>query len=183
MKLFIANPTPFNNEFLFTLIPGRSPGKLTIPAGGQGVIPKDLRSEDIQAILEHHLQYGLRPVEGVDKLHEQVWLIASIDKPVKQDIIARVAQKNALIVSGAYEQERRLTAIAAASGLQEFARAQQFPVRGLEKLEVEQTESTPTRGDGRGPDPTPFEGANLTVDMNPQRAAAAGAGRGRGRRA
>lgn len=179
VKLYVANPTDKNHEFLFPLMPGKASGRMFIPAGGQSVIPKDLRQEDINAIVEHHLPYGLRPVEGVEKINEQVWLIASIDKPVKADTISRVIARNVVFASAAGESERQQTAMAAAETLENFARAQQFPVRKLETLEVETTEATPTRGDGRGPEPKRFDGANLKVDMNPERAAAAGAGRGR----
>lgn len=180
MRLFIANPTTQNHDFLYPVVPGKPARKLEIPAGGQAMIPLDLRQEDIEAIVRQHMPFGLFPVETLDGLREKAWLIASIDKPVSAAVIGKTIERNKTF-DGRQSEDQRVAALAsAANGLQDFANRQQLPTRKLEALDVETIEDQRGRVvDGDGPAPAPFNGPNVKIDMNEDRARAAG---GRGRR-
>jgi hypothetical protein len=173
MNLYIANPRTQHHNFTYQPASSRVPLTMMVPAGGQAMIPLDLRPDEIESIIRGHLRYGLFAASEMDRVRVPVWLIWD-DKPIKPDLIARTIERNRKFTAEVSEIQQKAAAAHAAQALEQFRREKQLPMGPLSHLHLETTEVSPSvEMEGVSGVPlAPFEGTHVNVDMDAKRAAA-----------
>lgn len=112
MKMYVANPTHQDHEFTYRMIEGRSVIRQPIPSGGQIRLTKEMSSEDIDYVTNHHAKYGLVRVDEVNSTRGYISLLYSIDKPINAVLIMRVHERNKSALDETGKKLRRDAAIA-----------------------------------------------------------------------
>jgi hypothetical protein len=111
-ELFIANTTKRHHDFDYRIPENPKLIRQSIRAGEQVRIGGDLRSEDIQAIIDQHIQYGLISANDVKRSADFVGLCYSIGKPVPAANVMTAFEQNDGVLTKRGEEIRKAAAIA-----------------------------------------------------------------------
>ncbi len=163
-KMYVANATPQNHNFIYRL-----PGKIdyirqNIPAGGQVQLSGDLTTMEIDAVVEQHAPYGLVSAREVDRTKPFAGLCYALDKPVQLGKIESLIEHNREVMTERGRQLRTEAALAVNERVENELFERQMPdtVRSLE-MHVEEI----SRGQ-RGDDSPEFnEGVRVTREGEP----------------
>ena len=135
--LYIANTTKQPSDFVYRLPEETSIRRQKIEAGGQQLIyAKDATMQQISAIIEHHLIYGLTDVTKIDQRKPFIGLCYSIDKPINVEKIMYVDEHNIDVQNNVSAEERQTTAAAIQASLNNATRG----AGRVENLELEVVE-------------------------------------------
>lgn len=150
MKLFIANLTKQHQTFLYRVLEERVPGGHSrhqeIAIGTQVMLPDDMSTEQINAIVDHHKLYGIKSVLEARKIKGFTGLVYSIEKPVQMNdegFIKEVLQENDDALTGRANERRETTAAAINSRMQDLGRETGADLQRTEVEQVEETTGTP----------------------------------------
>lgn len=124
MKMYIANATKQNMDFIYRLPEVKGLRVQTIPIAGQIQITGDLNQIQVDAIIEQHGKYGMIPVEEVDRARAFTGLCYSIDKPVPVAKIMTAVRLNTNVL------QERGKQIRLESGLAEHSRIEKQLAEG-----------------------------------------------------
>ena len=112
MKLYIANGTRHNIDFLYRLPEAPQPRMTKIPVGNQVMLSGDLNTQQIDAIVNQHAMYGLVAAEDIDHTKPFVGMCYSIDKPVKAVKLLAMDEHNQSLLADESKRNREELAIA-----------------------------------------------------------------------
>lgn len=118
-QLYIANASMQVIDFCYRLPGNPSPRRQSIPIGQQIKISGDLTIEEMQAVINHHRQYGLVMMDEAESVRGTFGgMIYSIDSPVPSDQLgfARRVRLDALIEQG--KQIRKEAAISVSNQIE-----------------------------------------------------------------
>lgn len=157
MHLYIANCTQQAQDFVYRLPGAPNTRTQRIEIGQQMKISGDLERSVIDAIIEQHVPYGLKPADEVDRTRTFVGMCYSVDKPVSMERvrIALVSNNRALIERG--REIRQQAAVAVNNAMEQEA-------PGLTALEMSVVEE-PSKSSGK--DPELAEGVRVTRREQP----------------
>lgn len=112
MKLYIANCSKQNQEFVYRVIETSGARVQQIPIGGQVQLTGELSAPQIDSIVRHHATYGLLRHDEIDRSREFVGLVYCVDRPVTAAMIERVNRHNTNILEARGKVIRQNTAVA-----------------------------------------------------------------------
>ena len=115
MKLFVANLSKHNQEFLWNLHERIKTNVTYIPIGQQRQIGGDLSQPEVDHIVKHHERYGMRPAKEIKNLRAYAALCYSIDEPVDLDRFHEGYERNDAELEARSEELRAETAAVIAS--------------------------------------------------------------------
>lgn len=93
MKLYIANTTKQRHTFTFRVLETGRLRQIPIEHGSQMIVI-DGTSDEVNAVIEHHVVYGLINSSNIDQSKAFVGLCYSIDKPVDASVIEKAIRDN-----------------------------------------------------------------------------------------
>ena len=151
-NLYVANATRQTFEFTYRLPEVKGAKAQTIPIGGQVNIGSgQLRSADIDAILEHYRSYGLVSVTEAEKRTVPFsGLIYSTDKPVPIDRLQKTMTRRVDDLVDLGKKIRQEAAVAVNNAIESEMEEQRFESR-LTNLEMTVQEEESKVGDRTGP--------------------------------
>lgn len=152
-KMYIANCSNQNQEFIYRLPEAPAPRMQPIPIGRQVEISGDLTTKDIEAIIHQHARYGLVSVSDIDRTRPFTGLCWS-DKPISVDKIKRLWLHNQGVLTERGKEQREAAAVAT------MEKIEQETPGALRSLEMS-TEEAPTDAN---PNPDFREGVRVTTD-------------------
>lgn len=94
MKLYVANTTKQDHDFVYRILESTRLHQQPVPSGQQVQIYKDDTSDVINAIVAQHERYGLVKVDEIDRTKPFIGLCYSVDKPIPVSKIMYVAEHN-----------------------------------------------------------------------------------------
>ncbi len=112
MKMFVANATKQNVNFLYRIPEQQGVRVQEIAIGAQVQLSGDLDRVAIDYIIEQHSRYGLIPADSVDRTRDFTGMCYSIDKPVDVGKIEKLIHYN---VEKLVEQGKKIRQEAALS--------------------------------------------------------------------
>lgn len=115
-KLYIANCTKQQQDFVFTLPESAAHRMRTIDVGSQICIDR-LNEKDVEAIIEHHAKYGMVSAAEARKARGFVGLCYQEDQPIKLDTQELVIQHNDDVLFDRGRQMREEAAVATAQSV------------------------------------------------------------------
>lgn len=118
MKLYIANCSLQQQDFVYRLLENPAPRRQMIEVGGQIQISGSLRTEDIDSIVEQHGIYGLFDASTVAQTHRHIYLLYSVDKPVTANQMRQALERNLEIMGLKGVELRKEAAVAVDHTLQ-----------------------------------------------------------------
>lgn len=131
MKLYIGNPNRSRLELNYVL-PEMPPMKrfytLSVPAGGQALMPHDLSQMDVNTLIE---AWGPRAVEynAVDRAKHAIGWTWRVEKPVSENVLESGVEKNTGEAIKRSERVFEESGIALADVVAKRAREEGNPVR------------------------------------------------------
>jgi len=179
MKLYIANPKPQNHDFMFRVGGMKVMKTIMIEAGSQVLLPLDMRTEDISAVVEANRDYGFVDLDELKRVRGHVSLIYSVDKPVPLTQLHHTFERNKTALKVVGDDIQKAAANSVAQKFETEARDRRLdnPLKSL------QVELIPEKV---GDVDEPFEGTDIRVVADEKQArqelADAGQGRRRGGR-
>ena len=113
MKLYIANMTKQQHDFLYRVPESPRVHRQLIPAGAQIQVHRDDTLAVLEAIVAQHSSYGLKPAHEVLNRKGYTGLCYSIDAPIAVDtfMVAQEQNDDALIEQGAERRKNEAAAI------------------------------------------------------------------------
>jgi hypothetical protein len=134
MKLFIANMTQQQHDFIYR-VPG-SPRihRQHIPAGGQVQVHQNDLSAVLEGIVQQHERYGLKPASEVLQRRGFTGLCYSYDTPINVDTFMVAQQQNdtALTDQGLDRRQNEAAAIHERMGAPEAGELQRLELEVVE---------------------------------------------------
>ena len=119
MKLYIANGTTQDHDFVYRLQGGPGARVQRIPVGQQIALAGDLDPNQIDQIISQHSKYGLVPAEKIDQTRPFAGLCYAVDKPVAATKIETLIRHNKDVLVERGKQIRQELAVASAKFSQE----------------------------------------------------------------
>jgi hypothetical protein len=134
MKLYIANCSMQQQDFVYRMIENPAPRRQMIEVGGQIQISGNLRTEDIDFIVEQHGIYGLFDASTVAQTQRHIYLLYAVDKPVTANQMRQALERNLEIMGIKGVELRKEAALAVDDTLQKNSppgtyRESEFEVR------------------------------------------------------
>ena len=145
MKMYIANCTTANQDFQ-ARIPEAGVVRQLIPSGEQILIPTDLNTLQIEAIVQQHAPYGLININEIERTNNFTGQVYSLDKKVDMDRVRRVLEKNFSVLDARGKKIRQEAAVAVNdaverqvqnTGAHSTIREMEFSVQEVEKNGVD----------------------------------------------
>ena len=121
MRLYVANTTAQNHEFLYRVLEVPNLRRMPIPAGSQSQVPGDFNLEEIEFIVQQHTPYGLVAADKVQQLRTYIGLCFSIDKPVQLGSLRYVFQQNQDVLIARGKEIQAAAAVAVSQQLNQAA--------------------------------------------------------------
>jgi hypothetical protein len=160
MKMYVANATKLNVDFLYR-VPGQTGLRNQhVPIGGQVALSGDLTGEEIDAIVEQHARYGMVAVDAIDQSVEFSGTCYSIDKPIHMAKIEKLMRHNSEELVKRGRKIRQEAALSSSNSLEanlDDAAGQDAP--GVNKFEMSVVEEN---HDDRDENPAIAEGVRVT---------------------
>jgi len=119
MKLYIANCTTQNHDFIYNAPEVKGSRKQMIPAGGQMQIHDNMNLQAIDYIVKQHEKYGLVPADKIPREKAFIGLCYSVDKPVNMDQIMTASSQNENVLKEQAVETRKQTAAAIRSQIED----------------------------------------------------------------
>lgn len=104
MKLYVGNATKHVQTFSYLPVDPRNvdrnvarvPGWrfLTIPVGGQIMLPDDFAEGDLNYVIEQKMPYGMIEFDEVDRQKKLIELIYAVDRSVPASAIEKAVKQN-----------------------------------------------------------------------------------------
>jgi hypothetical protein len=142
-KLYIANATKQNFDFIFWVSEVPQPRRQKIPAGGQIMVYQDnMTLEQINSIVKQHERYGLTRVSEIDRRKPFVGLCYDIDRPVKIEKILYADEHNAGVLQDVSMEARKLSAGALHDAILRATDRSPLTLQGLDMEVIEQNGPT-----------------------------------------
>lgn len=137
-KLYIANCTKYVQDFLFRIPENPQLYQKVIPIGSQALIYKDAPLDVLEHIVDQHMQYGIVPLNEIDRTKGFFGLCYSFDKPIDVErIMSAVAHNEEELVKKGYEQ-RKQAAAALSNVIDNNMDGSKSKLQGMEMEVVEQ---------------------------------------------
>ncbi|WP_343743369.1 hypothetical protein [Herbaspirillum huttiense] len=133
-RLFIANTTKQNHEFHYWMPEQRKTIVKMIRAGSQEEIHPGAGREAHEYIVAQHVQFGLKPVNEIDRTKEFIGLCYQFDRPISSERMNETFEHNDEVLKQQAQERRKEAAIATESQLEEIASQSH---NGLRNFEVE----------------------------------------------
>ena len=113
MKLFVANMTKMQHDFLYRVPESQRVHRQMIPAGSQVQVHRDDTLAVLEAIVAQHSRYGLKPAHEVLNRKGYTGLCYSIDAPIAVDtfMVAQEQNDDALAEQGLERRRHEAAAI------------------------------------------------------------------------
>lgn len=142
MKLFIANATRQNYDFVYRVPEVVGLRSQFIPMGGQIEVSGDLNQPQIDDIIKQYEKYGLVPIDEVGRVRRFSGLCYSVGKQIRPDAIERLMRHNnqALVERG--RKIREETAVAQNNALENMIEESGRP-ETLSRFEMSVVEENP----------------------------------------
>lgn len=172
LKMYIANCSQQNHDFIYRMKNVPAPRMQPIPVGRQILISGDLEAPDIEFILKQHAKYGLVHVSEIDRTRPFAGLCWS-EKSITVDKVKRLFLHNQGVLSERGKSQRQAAAVATMEQIQ----SEQGNQSNLRSLEMS-VEEVPTEGK---PDPEFAEGTRVTTDAEETAGKGAKPGKGKSR--
>ena len=111
-SLFIANTSNKHHEFQFRIPGNEQMRRVIISAGTQQEVLKHAQREEVDAVINQHLAYGLVEASQVHKIDKFSGALYSIDKPVTVNAMnIAIDKNNDILVEEGYNL-RKIAAVA-----------------------------------------------------------------------
>ena len=141
VKLYVANCTKFNQDFLFKLPDQKTLNnyRAQIPIGGQALIMgRDIDMKTAMFIVEQHEKYGMVAVADVDRTKNYFGMCYQLDREIDVERIMLALEHNdeALELKG--HEMRKLQAAALSQNIDHNLQGSESKLQGLELEIVEQ---------------------------------------------
>jgi len=94
MKLYIANTTKQDHDFVYRVPEIDRMFHQPVPSGQQVLVYKEMSTSDVDAIIKQHAQYGLTRVDEIDRRKPFIGMCYSIDKQIPVSKIMYAAEHN-----------------------------------------------------------------------------------------
>ena len=157
MRLYVANATKQNFDFMYRLPEVTGIRMQTIPIGGQVQITGELTTPQVDSIIAQHTKYGMVAVDEIDRSRNFTGLCYSIDKPVPVAKIMTAVRLNTNVLQERGRRMRQEAAVAENNRIEQTLIENDIPGT-LNKLEVSVVEEK-DRTDG---EPMVAEGVRVT---------------------
>ena len=179
--LYIANLTNQPHEFHYR-VPADDGGSLTrriqvqrIAPGNQQQIHMEAPLAVLEAIVDQHRKYGLKPIDEVARIKDYIGLAFQFDKPIKFDPMNYAVDHNRTVLEEMGNERREETALAVAEALdQNSIEAQRagapLPVPRAVSIEELEDSENPTFGKGVRVDRAPQPSATTAARPSRRRA-------------
>jgi hypothetical protein len=118
MRLYVANATKQNVDFLYRVPERQSWLQQRIPIGGQVQVTGELSRDVIDYIIQQHVKYGIVSADEVDRTREFTGLCYSVDKPVQMAKIEKLIRHNTDELVKLGKQIRQESAVASSVSLE-----------------------------------------------------------------
>ena len=116
--MYIANLTQQIQEFTYRLPEHKRPIRITVPIGAQLVLPGDLTTPEIEAIVETQAPYGFTPVSEINKTKAFVGVCWQLDKRIDLNTLRYGIQHNFKVLDARGHDIRKEAAVAITEQLQ-----------------------------------------------------------------
>lgn len=136
MKMFVANCTNQDHDFIYRMPEDNKPRRQRIKSYAQVVLSGDLTQQHVDAIVKQHVRYGFVPASEIDRTKTFSGLCYSLDKPIPAGIMFKLLDHNKTLLVEEGRKNRREAAVAVSNNINEQTGG------GLENLEVEVVEET-----------------------------------------
>ena len=110
-RMFVANATKQNVDFVYRLPESTNLRSQTIPIGRQVPLAGDLTKPEIDAIIAQYSKYGLIEASTIDQSRTFHGLCYSIDKPVPSTKMRRLLDQNMAVLKARGKQMREEAAV------------------------------------------------------------------------
>ena len=157
MRLYIANATKQNFDFMYRMPEVSGIRVQTIPIGGQIQITGELSTLQVDSIIAQHAKYGMVSVDEIDRSRNFTGLCYSIDKQIPVAKIMTAVRLNTAVLQNRGKQMRQEAAVAENNRIERTLIENDIP-GVLNKLEVSVVEEK-DRADG---EPMVAEGVRVT---------------------
>jgi hypothetical protein len=158
MRMYIANGTHQNIDFQYRLPETKSYRQQNIPIGGQIRISGELSAKDIDAIVEHHVIYGMVHAKEISNFKGfLIPYVYSIDEPVTVEIMTELIVQNREFNRLLGIKQRQEAAVTVNQQIED-----QFPENM--KNNLKNLEMTVEELPSKDRDPTINEGVRVTRD-------------------
>src|SRR5881227_2555037 len=122
MRLYIANTTKQVQMFVYRVPEAGQRSPITIPIGGQQMLPDELPMSAIEDIIQHQSRFGFVSEDEIDRLRSEhvVPLCYSLDKPISPQKIERLVARNEAILTGRGKKAREDAGLASTLAVNEM---------------------------------------------------------------
>lgn len=110
-KMYVGNCTQQVQHFMYRLPERPQPYQQIIPIGGQILIPLDLSTPDVTAIIQQHDRYGMVRVDEIDRTKAFMGLCYDLDRKIDVDKVRRAHERNQLVLTERGRQLREEAAV------------------------------------------------------------------------
>ena len=111
MKLYVANCTAQDHDFVFRLPEVTNLRMQKIHAGQQVAISGDLNQHEVDAIVRQHQPYGLASADNLDQAKPFIGLCYSVDKPVPASRLNYAFEHNKKVLIQRGQEIQKETAV------------------------------------------------------------------------